>query len=142
MADVTCTLELSLGIKYCLEFSFYHIEAPKKEVVIIMERRPHLIHMKIEEIQARYPHWHLRSNAFIDDPHLKSPFQYAILLILLIISENTVRRGGADIGNAYQTTTTLASFTSFHICSQPSNVAGGLTSNMCNKTSTVSSLKD
>jgi hypothetical protein len=28
--------------------------------------------MKIEEIQARYPHWHLRSNAFIDDPHLKS----------------------------------------------------------------------
>jgi hypothetical protein len=28
--------------------------------------------MKIQEIQARYPHWHLRSNAFIDDPHLKS----------------------------------------------------------------------
>jgi hypothetical protein len=109
MADVTCTLELSLGIKYCLEFSFYHTEAPKKEEKVIkMEGRPHLIHMKIEEIQARYPRWHLRSNAFIDDPHLKSPFQYAILLILLIISENTFRRGRADIGNAYQTTTTLA----------------------------------
>jgi hypothetical protein len=64
--------------------------------------------MKIEEIQARYPHRHLRSNAFIDNPHLKSSFQKAILLILLIISENTVGRGRVDIGNAYQTTTTLA----------------------------------
>lgn len=64
--------------------------------------------MKIAGIQARYPHRHLRSNAFIDNPHLKSPFQKAILLILLIISENTVGRGRVDIGNAYQTTTTLA----------------------------------
>jgi hypothetical protein len=38
----------------------------------------------------------------------KIPLPKSYLLILLIISKNTVGRGRADIGNAYQTTTTLA----------------------------------
>jgi hypothetical protein len=35
MADLTCILDLSLGIKYCLEFSFYDTEAPKKKEKVI-----------------------------------------------------------------------------------------------------------
>jgi hypothetical protein len=44
----------------------------EEEKVIKMKGKLALILMKIEEIQARYPHWHMRSNAFIDDTHIKS----------------------------------------------------------------------